>query len=59
MKIIVQIKNVYGTNLVYPVCEHAKTFAKLVNQATLTPTDIGLIKSLGYTVEVQSHPTTL
>ncbi len=52
MEILVQIKLVYGQEQIYPVCETAKTFAKMVGQKTLTPTNVRHIKELGYTVNV-------
>lgn len=55
LKIIVQIKNVYGEEKIYPVCEKAHLFARLVKQKTLTHQDIKVIKELGYTIEVQQQ----
>lgn len=52
MKIEVRIQNVYGRDVIYPVCESAKKFATLAGQKTLTPREIQLIKDLGYRVEV-------
>lgn len=52
VSIQVQIKNVYGVQKIYPACDKAKLFAKLVGQTTLTSQDIRVIKDLGYTVEV-------
>ena len=60
MHILVQIKNVYGQEKVYPVCEGAKTFARLVGQQTFTDSNIRYIKQLGYAVNVmQNQPATL
>ena len=52
MSIKVKIKNIYGRDLVYPVCEKAKLLAKLVQQATFTSREIQVIKDLGYSIEV-------
>lgn len=52
MSIKVQIKNVYGNETIYPVCDKAKTFASMVGQKTLTRTDIEHIKELGFILEV-------
>ena len=58
--ITVDVRNVYGNTMYYPMCDTAKTFAKLANTTTLTPQAVRLIKSLGYTVQVQTTiPTTL
>jgi hypothetical protein len=48
----VQIKNVYGNEMIYPVCEIAKKFALLTGKKTLSMNDIRTIKELGYSVEV-------
>ena len=56
MKIQVREKSVYGNDLIYPVCELAKTFAQLVNRKTLTPTDLHFIAQLGYAIERQTFP---
>lgn len=54
MQIVVTIKSVYGNELVYPVCEKAKLFAKLSGSKTLTHSALRDIKALGYAV-VQSQ----
>lgn len=51
--ITVQIKNVYGEEKVYPLCEKAELFCGLLKQKTFTPTDIGFIKALGFRVLVE------
>ena len=45
----VEIKNVYGEERIYPICEGAKTFARLCKTTTLTSHAIHTIKELGYT----------
>ena len=50
--IVVEIKTVYGEELVYPVCRKARIFAKLCNTKTLTPSTIAQIRELGYAVKV-------
>lgn len=56
MKITVSIKNVWGNELVYPICPKAKIFAEISGKVTLTPYAISRIKALGYEVEVE-RPT--
>ena len=46
----VQKNNVYGNNLIYPVCERAKRFAILTGQKTLSVCAIYHIKRLGFAV---------
>jgi len=48
----VRIKDVYGRTTAYPVCEHAKLFAKLAGTATLTHDARQIIMALGYNIEV-------
>lgn len=59
MKITIEIKEVYGAGLVYPVCEKAKLFARLINKKTLPHEAIQIIKALGYTVNVKQKAATL
>ena len=54
-EIVVKIKNNYGTEVVYPVCEHAKLFARIANTRTLTLDVIANIKSLGITISVEQQ----
>lgn len=53
MQLTIQIKNNYGKEAIYPICEKAKTFAKLARTSTLTRDTVELIKSLGYSFTVQ------
>lgn len=46
-----QIKSVYGNEMIYPACETSKTLANLTRKKTLDGRDIEMIKSLGYTIE--------
>ena len=43
-EIIVEIKSVYGNEVIYPVCEHAKLFAELAGTKTLTKQAVNVIK---------------
>lgn len=52
MNIKVKIKNVYGNELIYPICDQAKMFANIARQATITRQALHYIKALGYTIEV-------
>jgi copper chaperone CopZ len=52
MKITIQIKNVYGKEAIYPICEKGKIFAEIAGTKTLTRQTIQQIKSLGYEIEV-------
>lgn len=50
MQLTVRKKNVYGNELIYPICETAKLLATLAGRKTLTGSDIRIIKALGYTL---------
>lgn len=54
MSIKVEIKNVYGNETIYPLCEAGRTFARIAGTKTLTRETIALIKQLGYSIEVCS-----
>lgn len=54
LTLTVEIKNVYGSEKIYPICNIAKGFASLLNQTTLTRADITKIKSLGYQINVST-----
>lgn len=53
-QIVVKRKNVYGNEMIYPVCDTAKNLTMLANTKTLTPAQISIIKALGYTVVLQT-----
>ncbi len=54
MKIMtIELKNVYGKPMAFPVCETAKLFSKLTGRKTFSLSDIKTIKQLGYTVAVK------
>lgn len=54
-EIIIEVKNVYGVLKAYPVCEEAKTFAKIAGSKTLTKQVLDLILQLHYTITVVSN----
>ena len=51
MTLQIQFRSVYGNDLVYPVCDQAKLFAKLLNVKTFNHHQIETIKQLGYGFE--------
>lgn len=53
MQVEIEIKNVYGNTVAYPVCPKAKIFALMAGTTTLTGRTISLIRDLGY--EVKNH----
>ena len=50
LKIYVEVKNVYGNDLVYPHCDKAKLFARVANTKTLGKIQVDAIKKLGYLI---------
>jgi len=48
----VQVKNVYGNELIYPVGENACLLARLIGKKTFSTDNIVYIQNLGFTVEV-------
>ncbi len=53
--LIVEKKNVYGVERVYPVCNKSKLFARISGNKTLLEEDRKLIKQLGYTFTTKSE----
>ena len=53
--LIVEKKNVYGVQRVYPVCTKAKLFASISGNKTLLPEVIEQIKKLGYNLTTESE----
>jgi hypothetical protein len=53
MKITVEVKNVWGQKLIYPVCRKAKLFCQLAGKKTFSSVDIKIIEDLGYTVSIK------
>ena len=53
MNLIVEKKNVYGVERVYPVCTKAKIFAAISGNKTLLPEVIEQIKKLGYNLTTE------
>jgi hypothetical protein len=53
MKIVLTIKNVYGNDLIYPICEKAKLFVSLIGKKTFATNDLSVIERLGYKIIYQ------
>ena len=56
MQLIVEIKNVYGVERIYAVCNNAKLITKLKQNKTLNKEDISILRELGYKIETK-QPT--
>lgn len=57
MKLQVEIKTVYGKDLIYPVCEKSKQLAKLLKTTTLTAEAVNVAKLLNVEFEVVTNKT--
>ncbi len=56
MNIYVRIDKVYGNTVLYPVCDKAKTFAKLAGTKTLASETVKHITALGFRVMQEPIP---
>ena len=50
-EIILQVKNVYGNELIYPSCHISNALIKLKNAKTFTKADLNVFKSLGLIIK--------
>jgi len=55
LEIMVRIKNVYGTDKIYPVSPNAHLFADIAGTTTLRPSDLKAIQELGYKVLIEQQ----
>jgi len=53
--LIVKKKNVWGTELIYPVCQDAILFSCIAGTKTFCSKTIANIKKLGYKFETQKE----
>lgn len=49
--ILLDARHVFGSPTIYPVCETAKTFARIAGTKTLTTATLKEILKLGYTIK--------
>lgn len=54
-KITVRIRQVYGRDTIYPVCEKACIFAKLLGQKSISAYQLADIRKLGFEVETEQQ----
>ena len=52
--ITVQVRSVYGSDLVYPADDAALLFARLIGAKTFNAQQLATIKALGYAIHVAS-----
>ena len=51
--ITVSVRQNYGQEAIYPVCDAAKSFARIAGTRTLTREVLTHVRALGYDIEVQ------
>ena len=49
MNLTIELKTVYGNDLIYPICNKAIKLSQLTNQKTFSKFAINKLKELGYT----------
>jgi len=54
-KIILEVKNVYGNELIYPSCHIANALIKLKNGKTFSKNDVEVFKALGLIVRFKAR----
>ena len=54
MEVKVEIKNVYGSEKIYPACEKSKLLAAMVGAKTLTQNVVYYAKKLGFVFKIVS-----
>ena len=55
MQLIVEVKNIYGVERIYAVCNNSKLITKLKQSKTLSKEDISILKELGYTIQTKQQ----
>lgn len=53
MKILIEVREVYGNKTVYPACKVSEAFARLAGTKTLTHAALCIIESMGYLIELK------
>ena len=57
--LMVTVKNVYGTEMIYPANEVAQIFASIARQRTLSRENLRRAQALGYEIQVQQQTVDL
>lgn len=59
MSLYVEIKSVYGNNLIYPACEKSRDFLSALGLKTFTNSALRAVKILGFKIETKHTPVEL
>jgi len=54
MTITVQIRQVYGNETIYPVCNHSRMLAAIAKTKTLTGEMLQILRANGYEIKVDA-----
>ena len=57
--VLIEIKSVYGNELIYPANDTADKLANLAGKKTLSRVDLAIIKNLGFDIVVKSPEFTI
>ena len=52
--VLIEIKNVYGNELIYPANDTADKLANLAGKKTLSRVDLAIIKNLGFDIVIKT-----
>lgn len=55
----IEIKNVYGNELIYPANDTAAKLANLTGKKTLSRVDLAIIKNLGFDIQIKTPQFTI
>ena len=55
-KVLFKVREIYGVERIYPVCENAKRFLRLTGRKCLTRLDLSEIVALGFRVVQVTSP---
>jgi hypothetical protein len=53
MHITVKLRNIFGYDKVYPICDTAKAFARIAKTTTLTDNTLREIKNIGFDIKLE------
>ena len=53
MKIIIEVKSIYGRETVYPACPVSQAFAEIAGTKTLSHSVLQTIERMGYLIELK------
>ena len=55
MELEIQIKTVYGNELIYPINDKAMLLTRLLKKKTFTVNDLEILQELGYKFKIKAY----